>query len=163
MEQGMKYLAAITAVLVLCLAASVEAQAADTLSVTAKPGVVRVKAGKQAKVTLVLSIKRGFHVNSNRPQDKSLLPTRVALSPRAGFTLNRVAYPTPRRRKFSFTDKPIDVFEGRVNVVMSIGVAKRVKPGPHPLKVKVTYQACDDEACLMPEEASASVTIKVTR
>lgn len=121
-----------------------------------------VKPGGRVKINFTLKIKTGFHINSEKPGDQSMIPTKVILLPVEGFKLVSVTYPRPFMRKFSFTEKPIPVFEGAVKLQLHVKVDSGVKPGQYLLPVTVSFQACDNETCLMPQDWSVDLSLKVS-
>src|SRR5664279_4479656 len=68
-----------------------------------------------AKTTVVVELTIGphWHVNSHTPAETFLVPTDLALTASAG-TLSPVRYPAQAERRFSFSEKPLRVYEGTV-------------------------------------------------
>jgi uncharacterized protein YyaL (SSP411 family) len=89
-----------------------------------------------AEVQVRISIPDGFHINSNDPPARWLTPTRIEVRP----IVAKVAYP-------SATD---DRFTGEV----LIPVRLTLPPGSsgEEFELKVSYQACTEESCLLPAE-----------
>jgi len=92
-----------------------------------------------------LAIKPGWHINSNRPLEEDFIATDLKVS---GVTAE-VTYPMPFERKFSFNDKPLSVYEGRIE--LTVPFDENAKP---PASVELTVQACNDRMCLLPETAA---------
>jgi uncharacterized protein YyaL (SSP411 family) len=114
-------------------------------------GVVTIQAGWTAdrrQLHLKLSILKGFHVNTNNPGGDpklSLYATTVVFPGEGG--PDDLTYPPGEELKLAFSDTPIRVYTNEVTLVA------RFRTPPEKgsrLKVQLSYQACDDRACLPP-------------
>ena len=79
----------------------------------------KVQRGRTIQGTVVLDIPGGYHVNSNRPSGKYLVPTSLKFEPRDGVRVGAVRYPRATLRSFSFSDQKLSVFEGRTVMVLA--------------------------------------------
>jgi len=109
--------------------------------------------GKTAEVTIELRVALGFHINSDQPADENIVPTTVIFKPAAGLKFEAAVFPVAEMKMFSFTDKPLAVFDGTVKVMVPVTLAKDFKRREVVIEGAVGYQACDDNSCLAPEEA----------
>ena len=75
--------------------------------------------------------------------------------------IERVVYPKGEAKKFAFADEPLSVYEGTLVVGAKLKVAPTVPPGSYALKGKLTYQACNDHACLPPASVPVALALKV--
>ncbi|HWE01363.1 MAG TPA: DUF255 domain-containing protein [Tepidisphaeraceae bacterium] len=94
---------------------------------------------------LHLKIADGFHVNAHDVSgDPVLIATslNVVEDPTA-----TVDYPPGEELKTPFADGPIRVYGGNVELVVRLS---KVRHEGSTLRLRLTYQACDDSACLMP-------------
>jgi thioredoxin:protein disulfide reductase len=124
---------------------------------------VKVAAGGVAEVPIRLEIQSGWHVNANPPAAEEMIPTTVEIAAVPGITAGRVKYPAGERRKLSFADEELLVYDGDATTVrVPVAVAKGVPPGPHTLTGSLRYQACNDELCLAPVTVPFEVVIEVT-
>jgi hypothetical protein len=99
-------------------------------SVVEARGLLRPSPEAWKPFTLHLTVKEGWHLNANPPLLRFLVPTEVGVARNA---VRNVRYPAAERYEGSVT------IEGEVEV-----------PGDGPVAVKLTYQACDEERCLVP-------------
>ena len=121
----------------------------------------RAKRGTPLQVGIAIDIDSGYHINSNRPLDKFLVATAFKVDPQAGLTVGPVLYPKPKMQKFSFSDKPMSVYEGRAVLKLTIRPLAAASPGAHTIQGKLTIQACNNEQCLRPETIKVEVPIEV--
>lgn len=156
----------ILAMLTVVLGTAVTAAPPDSSKVVeVKPvlSVSAVKPGQKAKLAVVLRVKKGWHVNANKPNEDFLIPTVVTLKPAPGITLGKPAYPKAKELKVAFSPESLAVYEGEVPVLLDIAVAKNVKPGQVTLKGEVKYQPCDDTSCFAPATKPFTVTIRIAK
>ena len=96
-----------------------------------------------------LSIAPGYHINHHEPAnagDVPLVATRLVVeSP--GATVGAMLYPQPVERTLPFADAPLLMYEGDVTIIVRFASAP--EQGSE-LNFALTYQACDDSACLPP-------------
>lgn len=121
----------------------------------------KVKRGGTAQIAVVLEIDEGYHINSNRPSDKNLIPTALKFERAAGLTTSPVAYPKAKLRKFEFSSKPLSVFEGKTVLKLTARALPTAAAGAQMLKAKLTVQACNDQACLRPQTIDVSIPLNV--
>jgi len=117
-------------------------------------GRIEPDAAGGARIVAVAQVAKGYHVNAHRPDEDFLIPTVLTLSSPA-VTFDEPEYPTPIAQRFAFAgDKPLLVYDGRFEIVA------RARPAPTaPVELRLRYQACDDERCLPPATAQATLQV----
>jgi len=123
--------------------------------------VYKIKRGASAQVALVIDIDEGYHINSNRPTDKNLIPTSLKLDKVTGMTTAPIVYPKAKLQKFEFSPKPLSVFEGKTVLKLSVRALPSAAVGSQTLKGKLTVQACNNQACLRPQTIDVSIPLLV--
>ena len=53
-----------------------------------------VRAGQQVRAALQIRLPEGYHVNSNKPRDETLIPIVLTVTPPAGVTVTEIVYPS---------------------------------------------------------------------
>ena len=94
-----------------------------------------VRAGSDARVALQVTLPDGYHVQSDKPRDPSLIPTVLTIDVPAGVTVAEVVYPATVETKLVGVDEPLAVFERTFAIGVRLNVANMVAPGE--LKVPV--------------------------
>ncbi len=112
----------------------------------APPGLAPATKGT---LTVELTLGPSWHVNSHTPSEDFLIPTTVKLTSTAG-TLSPVTYPKHVEKRFSFSEKPLAVYEGTVKFTSELSLPAGAS-GKVTLGGEVTYQACNDKQCFPPE------------
>ena len=123
-------------------------------------GVVGVTARWESPVELHvrLNVLRGFHINGHEPgggEDMPLIPTTLTVVGEAARGAE-VEYPPGEEQNFAFSGRPIRVYGGDVTLVVRV-------PAPLPkgaaVRLNLSYQACDDSACLPPVTKQVDVAV----
>jgi DsbC/DsbD-like thiol-disulfide interchange protein len=154
-------LALIAALCAACALISASAQsnlprANSVIEPTAYVSLEPVPRGRPFDLAIVLNIRPGFHVNAHEASEDFLIPTAVTAELPAGFRTLAINYPQGELRKFSFSEKKLNVYEGRVTLRMKLEALNTAPLGAQKLAFKLRYQACTNEVCLPP------VTVPVT-
>ena len=136
-------------------------QGRENVSVTAGLSHDGVHGGSSCRAALVVTVRKGWHINSASPSDENLIATSAAFIPPAGLGVTEVRYPRGVAKKFAFSDGPLDVYEGTVVVMLKITAAPEMKPGTYALPVELSYQACNDDVCLPPATAKVVIPVQV--
>ncbi len=112
-------------------------------------GTVRAEAGidKTARKAVVsLSIAPGWHINSSTPLNEDFIPTSLSFE-RQKTASDRVVYPKAVVRKLKFSDGPMSLYEGDVQI--AVPLSNELLEG---VNLKLVLQVCSDEICLEPVE-----------
>jgi uncharacterized protein len=136
------------------------AAAVGAQTISGSIGNGSVEKGKATRGTVVMNIPGGLHVNSNRPNSQYAIPTTVRVSAR-GARVSGVIYPRGKSRKFSFSENPINVYEGRVSFPFSVTVPANFRGTTVRVSVSVRSQACTDEVCYAPKTKTVTLTARV--
>jgi thiol:disulfide interchange protein DsbD len=120
-----------------------------------------VRAGSDARVALQVTLPDGYHVQSDKPRDPSLIPTVLTVDVPAGVTVAEVVYPATVETKLVGVDEPLAVFERTFAIGVRLNVANMVAPGELKVPVRLRYQACNDTTCFAPTTATAEWTLRV--
>lgn len=118
--------------------------------------------GDTTTVEVQAQVDPQYHIQSNKPTESYLVPTRLAITAPKGFSVSTVTYPAPAFKEFAFAKgKQWSVYEQSPVFTAKVSVPRGAKPGPATLHAKLTYQACNDSQCLPPSDASANVLLTV--
>ena len=115
------------------------------------------------KAVVVVDVLPGYHINDHHPTLDYLIPTEIKLEPSKEVTVSGITYPKGELARFAFSDAPLSVYQGTVRVDVALQVEHKVLPGEYGVKGKLTYQACNDHACLPPASVPLLFSFKVVR
>ena len=122
------------------------------------PEPVFLKAAEEVVVPLTLRVRPGYHVNSNRPAEDYLIPTKLTWDA-APMELRSIKYPPAENVTYSFSAKPLSVYSGKVQVVSTFKAPESVGADFKTLTGSLRYQACNDKACLPPRTIPVKVAV----
>ncbi len=118
-------------------------------------------ADQPVKLTLTLDIGLDYHLNAHHPGagDDALIPTTVTLEQGEGLTL-QVDYPQGIKRQYPFGDQPIQVYEGHVEIELTLTPSSTGlgEFSGEPVLV-LQYQVCTEQSCLKPQTVTLPVQI----
>jgi thiol:disulfide interchange protein DsbD len=134
---------------------------AKVVKVSPGESVYKVKRGGSVQMTVNIEVDEGYHINSNRPAEKYLIPTALKLERAAGLTTTPVIYPKAKLQRFEFSQKPLSVFEGKAVLKLTARALAALAPGAQTLKGKLTVQACNNQQCLRPQTIDVSIPLQV--
>ena len=142
--------------LLAALALGAQFRGFQAASVAPSPPVT-VKPGAEVRVPLTVRIRSGYHINSDKPAEDYLIPTQVVWDA-APLQVVRVEYPEAEIVSYPFSEKPLSVYSGEIEIVTVLEAPANAKPG-ETLSGRLHYQACNDKACLAPVSTDISIPI----
>lgn len=113
------------------------------------------------RIAVELQIHKPWHMNANVTADDFLIPTVIEFNPVEGVTFGKIEYPAAEEKTFEFSENPVLVYEGTVYAYCTATVAGELANKEVTISGMVSYQACNDETCLAPDEVEFSQTIPV--
>jgi thiol:disulfide interchange protein DsbD len=130
------------------MATRLAAQSPDPATLlTVRPAV------ENGVLELRATLKSGWHVNSHKPSEEYLIATEAHADPARGVRFGEPRYPDGVMKKFSFSPKPLSVYEGS----FTIEIPLELDGAAPPISGSVDFQACNDTTCLAP----ASVAFRI--
>jgi DsbC/DsbD-like thiol-disulfide interchange protein len=129
------------------------------VSAVAQPS--SLKPGSRGAVLVTIDVEPGFHINSVKPADPYMIPTKLSIKPLAGFTVGSTIYPPNKTVKESYSPKPLLVYEGKAVIKVPIKAASGLKPGHYMFNGMLTYQGCNHTACFPPKTPAIHVPVTV--
>ena len=132
---------------------------ADILKIKV-PEIV-VYAGKSSVIKMEIEIKKGYHIQANKVNDESLIPTTLEITEDKNITTGRQKFPTAKKFKLEGTDNFLDVYDGVFEIRIPLKTVKKIPKGKYIINAKLYYQACDNRTCLFPKTIRFSIPVKI--
>ena len=132
----------------------------DLVKITAAP--VRLAAGATATAEVRLEILATWHINANPPSPDYMIPTELTFAPVAGVSARAPKYPPPHAVKLAFENSEIHVYDGVATIAVPLTAAAGASNGTHTLKGTLSFQACNDQVCLPPQELPFTIAVTVS-
>src|SRR5262249_55575899 len=97
--------------------------------------VSKVSGSRNAAVTakIPVTVKDGYHVNSNMPSEEYLIPLKLTWKSMGALEGGQVTYPKPKVQRFEFqqaNEKPLSIYEGSFELTANFKVAANAPAGP---------------------------------
>ena len=108
-----------------------------------------IKKDSVIDLKLLVEIKKGWHINSNKPLDPNLVLTVVSLDT-SSFKIIEIKYPQPYIKKLSFSENELSLYENEAVIKIRILIDKNYKLRNLNVNGKIQYQPCNDQTCLFP-------------
>ncbi len=116
------------------------------------------------QVKIPVTVKDGYHVNSNKPAEEYLIPLKLTWTSTGALEAGEITYPKPLLEKFEFNDKPdvpLSVYMGNIELLAKFKVAANAPAGPGVASGKLKYQACSNKACYPPKSVDVAVSYQI--
>ena len=140
--------------------ASLFAQSSGYLTV-GDPGKVAGRRNAAVQTKIPVSVRPGYHVNSNTPTEEYLIPLKLTWTSTGALEGGTVVYPKPELEKYEFSEKPLSVYTGDFFLMANFKVAANAPAGPGAATGKLRYQACSNRACYPPKTVEITVSYSV--
>jgi DsbC/DsbD-like thiol-disulfide interchange protein len=121
----------------------------------------KAQRGRTVQAAIVVDIPHGYHVNGNKPLGKYAVPTVLRIEAPGGVRISPVSYPRAAVRKFSFSNEPLAVYEGRVVLRFNVTVPANFSQGDAQLRARLRYQSCTEDTCFQPETREITMPIGI--
>jgi uncharacterized protein YyaL (SSP411 family) len=132
------------------------------LAVRLHPDRAPLRPGAGVEGRLSLTIRPGWHINSNRPNEENLVATMLSGDGLdQGLSLDPVQFPQGEDIDLPFTEVPMSVYQGEVSIPFRLELAEGADGGTRLARLQLRYQACDDRKCLAPSEIALVLPLHV--
>lgn len=150
-----------TLFLLLLLPASIYSQSSSDVNVSGAIAPDKIKKGRTVRGSVVMEIPSGLHVQSNKPLDKYLIPTKLDIETPSGMKVGPVTYPRAVMRNLKFSKGAVAVYEGRAMLRFNLTVPANYSGSSGEIKGKLRFQACNDESCFPPVTREVKMWLNV--
>jgi Thiol:disulfide interchange protein DsbD, N-terminal len=117
--------------------------------------------GSSFQIAVVMKIRPGFHVNAREKSEEYLIATDLKAELPVGFSNGEVSYPKGKLENFSFSKKPLNVYQDTVILRLPVTALANAPLGEQHIALKLRYQACSTELCLPPATLPLNAVLNV--
>ena len=122
--------------------------------------VNQVQPGSTFQMAIVMKCAPNWHANAN-PAGEGLIPTEVTLPDHPDLIFGEVVYPKAEVLEIASLGGKVPVYHDEVVLGFQATLLDSAPLDQITLPVQLTYQACNDEQCLLPKTIDFDVAIKV--
>ena len=121
----------------------------------------KVKKGSVVRATVTMEIPSGLHIQSSKPLDKFLVPTKLDVETPSGMKVGPISYPRALLRSLKFSKDKVAVYEGKALIRFNVTVPANYSGGSGDIKGKLRFQACNDDSCFPPVTREVKMWVNV--
>ncbi len=121
----------------------------------------RYPAGGVYPILFEISVSTPWYIHGTKAGRDGLIPTVLSFSDLQGLKVEDIRFPPTEKKKFEYTNEPVEVFSRQFLVRAQLRVNPEITPGTHLLKGGLSYQACSSRLCLPPENVPISLSLLV--
>lgn len=118
-----------------------------------------VQPGVSPVIEIEVSVKESYHIQANKVNDESLVPTTLEVTNTELITLSKTEFPPSKQFQLEGTESFLNVYDGKFLIKLFLNPV--AKEGKHLLSAKLRYQACDSKSCLFPRVIDFSIPIEI--
>ncbi|MGD1006532.1 MAG: cytochrome c biogenesis protein CcdA [Ignavibacteriaceae bacterium] len=160
MNKKLKYFF-ITAITILFITNTSLQAGNDVVKIKSYSAYNKVYAGDEFKLAVKVTIGEGWHINSDKPHESFLIPTKLTLEQNDNFNLKKIIYPIAKDIKLDFEDNSLSVFSGDIDIYGLLEASKSLIPGKYKVVVVLEYQSCNNKTCLPPDKVKDTIEVEV--
>lgn len=130
---------------------------------TLKPAIEnpQVTLGSKFEIQIQATIAKGYHIQSNKPSNPSLIPAELFLHRVSGLRYERAQFPLAKTRQDQHLGE-LSEFGGEILIGVPAEIDLAREPGPLNISGVFSFQACEDGGnCLPPEALGFTVPMEV--
>jgi len=117
--------------------------------------------GGSFQIAVVMKIRPGFHVNAREKSEEYLIATDLEAELPSGFSSGEVVYPKGKLETYTFSKKPLNVYQGTVILRLPVNALASAPVGEQHIPLKLRYQACSTELCLPPVTIPLNAAVNI--
>ena len=138
-------------------------QGTESTEIVTAHGVLsvnQVQPGSTFPMAIVMKFAPNWHANAN-PAGEGLIPTEVTFPDHPDLIFGEVVYPKAEVLEIASLGGKVPVYHDEVVLGFQATLLDSAPLDQITLPFQLTYQACNDEQCLLPKTIDFDVTIKV--
>ena len=136
-------------------------QSANDVKVSGWASPDKTRRGRSVQGNVVMEIPSGLHVQSSKPLDKFLIPTKLEIEAPQGVKVSAPIYPRAVMRNLKFSKSKVAVYEGRAQIRFNVAIPANFNGNSAELKGRLRFQACNDESCFAPVTREVKIWVNL--
>ncbi len=136
------------------------AEPAEIVTAHGVLSVNQVQPGSTFQMAIVMQFAPNWHANAN-PTREGLIPTQVILPDHTDLVFGEVVYPQADVLEIASLGGEVPVYHDEAVIGFQTTLLDSAPLGQTTLPFQLTYQACNDEQCLLPKTIDVDVAIEV--
>jgi hypothetical protein len=131
--------------------------------VTAKAflSVDKLPPGGTCRFVVYVSIKDGWHINTNQIAEDWQIPTELTIASKQGVTVAKLSYSPGKLTQLPGMDKPLTVYEKSAEIRGVLVVPAESAGQADNLQFQLKYQACNAKGCEPPAKVKLAGKVEI--
>jgi len=113
-------------------------------------------------VVVDVRMQDNYHVYG-RPVPDGYIPFAITIAENRDFQLDDVVYPEMQKTVLQDLNETFFLLPDRFSLKTNLRIQTRPAPGKHTVNIKLSFQACDDKVCFLPEDLIFEFPLTVKR
>ena len=135
-------------------------QPTEIVTAHAVLSVDKVRPGDVFHIGVVMEFAPDWHANAN-PAGEGLIPTEIILPVSSDVTFGSTVYPAGEVLHIESLGGKVSVYHDQDVIGVEARLNDNARPGSTTLPLKLRYQACSDQQCLLPKTVEVAVPIEI--
>jgi len=125
----------------------------ETNYLTGSIGISDTIAYRSQLLTVMVDIilKDGFHLYG-KPIPEGFIPLEIDIESNPNFKIDTFKFPKGKEFKIEALKETFNILPQKISLKTFLRIKNRPESGNYSVKATVTFQACTDEVCLIPEK-----------
>jgi DsbC/DsbD-like thiol-disulfide interchange protein len=123
----------------------------------AAPEPLVAKPGGTVEQVLKVTVRDGYHVNSDKPIDEFIIPLKLTWT--GPLEVKQVIF--PKAEEINVNGQKLTVFTGSFPVRTQLSIPASAAKGKTTVTGKLRYQACSNEMCLRPTTVDIELPLTI--
>ena len=120
-----------------------------------------LRPGEALRFAVRVTLSEGYHVNSHTPSEEYLIPTTLEFLALDGLDAGGLDFPEGAKRKFTFSETELSVYEGSFLIRGSLKAPPDAAPAERRVRLALRYQACTAQRCYPPKKEEIAFPVRI--
>ena len=112
-------------------------------------------------VQVDIDLKDGFHLYG-KPIPEGFIPLDIEFESSPNFEVDEFTYPETKAFKIESLQETFHILPDKINLKTFLRIKNRPEAGKHTVTATVTFQACNDRVCMIPEKLKFDFPLRIS-
>ncbi len=112
-------------------------------------------------VVVDISLKDGFHLYG-KPIPQGFIAFEIEFESNPNFEVDEFTYPETKAFKIESLQETFHILPDKINLKTFLRIKNQPEAGKHTVTATVTFQACNDRVCMIPEKLKFDFPLRIS-
>ena len=118
-------------------------------------------AGGSYSLVFSVRISKPWYIHGPGKDSGFMIPTELSFSELSGIRVEEIRFPEPEKKKFEYSEEPVEVFSGDIEINARLVVNEKAPTGERVLNGQLFFQACSSRVCRPPQKVQIKISLSV--